>query len=73
VALSSRKTSVEIDVELYEAARRILDTSGVRETVEEAFSEVIGRAARRDEVEALAGRRGLDLANPKAMAGSWRR
>ena len=67
-----RKTSVEIDEELLEAARRILDTTTVKDTVEEAFREVARVEARRREVESLTRMDGLDLADPKIMAGAWR-
>jgi len=68
-----RKTSVEINEELLEAVRRILATATVRETVEEAFREVVRGEARRREVEALSELRGMDLADPEVMARAWSR
>ena len=50
--MGTRKTSVEIDEELLEAARKILETTTVKDTVEEAFREVARVEARRQEVEA---------------------
>ncbi len=70
--MGSRKTSVEIDDELLEAAKRILDTSTIRETVEEAFRDVLRTEARRQEVKALTRMKDLDLADPEVMAGAWR-
>lgn len=67
-----RKTSVEIDEELLEAARRILETTTVKDTVEEAFREVARVEARRQEVETLTSMEGLDLADPDIMGGAWR-
>ena len=67
-----RKTSVEIDEELLEAARRILETTTVKDTVEEAFREVARVEARRQEVETLTSMDGLDLADPDIMGGAWR-
>ncbi len=67
-----RKTSVEIDEQLLEAARRILRTATIKETIDEAFHEVVRSKARREEVEALSEMRGMDLANPEIMAGAWR-
>ena len=67
-----RKTSVEIDEELLEAARRILETTTVKDTVEEAFREVARVEARRQEVETLTSMEGLDLADPDIMGGTWR-
>jgi Arc/MetJ family transcription regulator len=70
--MSARKTSVEINVELLEAVRRILETTTVKETVEEAFREVVRAEARRQEVQALSILEGMDLADPKIMARAWR-
>lgn len=70
--MSTRKTSVEIDEQLLEEVRRILGTSTLKETVEEAFLEVLRERARRDEVEALGEMRGMDLDDPDVMASAWR-
>jgi Arc/MetJ family transcription regulator len=70
--MGTRKTSVEIDEELLEAARKILETTTVKDTVEEAFREVARVEARRQEVEALTRMEELDLADPEIMAGAWR-
>ncbi len=68
----TRKTSVAIDEELLAAVQRILATRTVRETVGEAFREVVRVAARREEVRALAAMEGRDLADSEIMAGAWR-
>ena len=52
--------------------RRILGTSTLKETVEEAFLEVLREHARREEVEALSEMRGMDLDYPGVMAAAWR-
>jgi Arc/MetJ family transcription regulator len=70
--MGTGKTSVEIDEDLLEAAKRILETTTVRDTVEEAFREVARVEARRREVETLTRMTGLDLADPDVMAGAWR-
>ena len=64
-----RKTSVEINEELLAAAQRILSTATIKETIEEAFREVLRVQARREEIEAL---RGMDLVDPDVMCGAWR-
>ena len=69
--MGTRKTSVEIDEELLEAARKIVETTTVKDTVEEAFREVARVEARRREVEALTSMEELDLADPEVMAGAW--
>jgi len=70
--MGTRETSVEIDEDLLEAAKRILETTTVRDTVEEAFREVARVEARRKEVETLTRMNVLDLADPDIMAGAWR-
>ncbi len=70
--MSSRKTSVEINEELLSAVQRILATTTIRETIEEAFREVLRVEARREEIEALAAMRGSDIADPAVMAQAWR-
>ena len=71
--MATRKTSVEINEDLLESVRRILETSTVKETVERAFLEIVRREARREEVETLRTMRGLDLDDPEIMAGAWRK
>ena len=70
--MSHRKTSVEINEELLTAVQRVLATATLKDTIEEAFREVLRAEARREEVEALSTMRGMDLANPEVMAGAWR-
>ncbi len=70
--MATRKTSLEVNEELLGEVRRILGTSTIRETVEEAFLEVLRAHARRAEVNALASMRGMDLDDPEAMASAWR-
>lgn len=67
-----RKTSLAIDEELLSAAKGILKTSTVRETVELALLEVLRSRARRDEVAALSTMRGMDLADKNVMSKAWR-
>jgi len=67
-----RKTSVEINEELLVAVQRVLSTATIKDTIEEAFREILRAEARREEVEALATLGGLDLSNPAIMAGAWR-
>ena len=72
VPVGKRKTSIEIDEEIYAQVRRALGTSTLRETVEEAFLEVLRGHARREEVRALAEMSGMDLGDPDVMSGAWR-
>ena len=68
----NRKTSVEINEELLASVQRVLSTTTIRDTIEEAFREVLRAEARREEVEALRSMRGMDLADPDVMAKAWR-
>jgi Arc/MetJ family transcription regulator len=70
--MSTRKTSVEINQDLLSAVQRVLSTTTIKDTIEEAFREILRAEARREEVEALTTMHGLDLADPEVMAGAWR-
>ena len=70
--MSTRKTSVEINEELLAAVQRVLSTGTLKDTIEQAFQEVLKAEARREEVEALATMRGMDLVDQEVMAGAWR-
>jgi len=70
--MSVRKTSVEINEDLLAAVQRVLSTATLKETIEQAFREVLRVEARREEVEALSTMRGMDLSNEKVMSGAWR-
>ena len=70
--MAARKTTVEIDEELFARVRSVLGTTTLRETVDEAFREVLRERARREEVEALSTMRGMDLDNAEIMATAWR-
>jgi Arc/MetJ family transcription regulator len=67
-----RKTSVVIDERLLAAVQDALETRTVKDTIEQAFLEVLRARARKDEVEALSTLRGMDLADPDVMAKAWR-
>ncbi|HSR51444.1 MAG TPA: hypothetical protein VLV83_11490 [Acidobacteriota bacterium] len=69
---ATQKTSVEINRELLEAAKQVLATATIRETIEKALLEVLRAEARREEVEALASMQGMDLNDPDVMAKAWR-
>lgn len=67
-----RKTTVAIDENLLEQARRVLGTSSLEETIDAALREVLRGDARRQEIKALAEMDGLDLANKDVIAKAWR-
>lgn len=70
--MSARKTSVEINEDLLTEVQRALSTTTIKDTIEEAFREILRAEARREEVEALTEMRGLDLADQEIMARAWR-
>ena len=71
--MSTRRTSVEINEELLTAVQQVLSTATIKDTIEEAFREVLRKEARRAEVEALSTMSGMDLADPDVMAGAHHR
>jgi Arc/MetJ family transcription regulator len=70
--MSLRKTSVEINEELLVQVQRVLSTTTIKDTIEEAFREVLRAEARREEIEALSTMSGMDLADQEVMSGAWR-
>jgi len=69
---ATRKTTVEIDEQLFQRVRGALGTTTLRETVDEAFRAVLRERARREEVQALSTMRGMDLDDAGVMAAAWR-
>jgi Arc/MetJ family transcription regulator len=67
-----RKTTIEIDDQLYERARRALGTTGLKATVHRAFEEVLAQQAREEVIRQLRDMDGLDLDKPEVMATAWR-
>jgi hypothetical protein len=67
-----RKTSFEVDFEKVDAARDILGTRSLTETVDAALAEVIRLQRRQRLVELLLDPGALELDDPAAMAGAWR-
>ena len=65
----SHRTSIELDEALLDESRRILGTSGIRETVEAAFREII-RADRRSRLrERIRAGAGMDT-GPEMLAAT---
>jgi Arc/MetJ family transcription regulator len=66
------KTSFEIDPEKVAAAKEVLGTRTLTETVDAALSEVVKLRQRRQLVELLFRPGALALDEPETMRGAWR-
>jgi Arc/MetJ family transcription regulator len=70
--VGSRKTSVVIDEELLSSVQDVLATKTVKDTIEQAFLEVLRAKARQAEIQALITMDGMDLADEEVMQEAWR-
>ncbi len=66
------KRLVDIDDELLEHARALLDTTTMKETVNTALSEVVAAELRRRHLLRLRSGEGMDLDDEGTMSGAWR-
>jgi Arc/MetJ family transcription regulator len=66
------KRLVDIDDDLLREAATVLDAKTMKETVNSALEAVVLAAHRRRHGAQLASMEGLDLDDPKVMAGAWR-
>jgi len=67
-----RKTSFEIDTAKVQAAKEILGTRGLTDTVDAALDEVVKLRQRRTLLELLSSPGALELDDPEVMGGAWR-
>jgi hypothetical protein len=67
-----RKTSFEVDVAKVQAAKDILGTKTLTDTVDAALSEVVKLRQRRELLKLLSTPGALELDDPDVMAGAWR-
>jgi Arc/MetJ family transcription regulator len=70
--VSTRKISIEIDEALLNNVQRLLGTATLKDTIEEALRELLRQQARRDEVQELTSRNGLDLTDRDITSTAWR-
>ena len=61
-----------IDEDLLTAVQEVLDTRTVKDTIEQAFLEILRTRARQEEVEALSTMSGMDLDDDQVMSKAWR-
>jgi len=67
-----RKTSLAIDFDKVEAAKAILGTKSLTDTVDAALAEIVLTQRRRDLLDLVFTPGALDLDDPEVMAGAWR-
>ena len=67
-----RRTTVVLDTKKLANVQRVLGTTGINETIEHAFDEILALEIRKRHVERLIKQDGLDLAKPGVMAKAWR-
>jgi Arc/MetJ family transcription regulator len=67
-----RKTTLELDDDLFERARQVLGARGLKATVRRAFEEVVALDARQRAIRQLQEMDGLDLDRPEVMSRAWR-
>jgi len=71
-AIGKRKTSFEIDTNKVAAAKEVLGTKTLTDTVDAALAEVVNLRQRRQLVELLFRPGALALDDPETMSGAWR-
>ncbi len=67
-----RRTTLVIDEEQLAKAKKILGTTGIRDTVATAFAEIIAIDQRKKLAKRLSTTDGLDLDDPAVIARAWR-
>jgi Arc/MetJ family transcription regulator len=68
----ARRTLVEIDPELLEAAKASLGTTTIKETIDRALREVVRAEVTGEHLRQMHSLEGLDLDDPDVMARAWR-
>jgi hypothetical protein len=66
------KTTLVIDDAKLRRVRKLLGTTGIKNTIDRALDEVIALDARRRLAEKLRNMDGMDLHDPRVMAAAWR-
>lgn len=72
ITIAKRKTSLEVDAEKVNAAREILGTKTMTDTIDVALDAILQREAGRKLIEILDTPGALELDNPDVMKGAWR-
>lgn len=66
------RTTINLDQKKLLKVRRLLGTTGIKDTVERAFDEILAMELRKRAVERLIKMDGLELGDPAIAASAWR-
>ncbi len=66
------RTTINLDQKKLSKVRRLLGTTGIKDTVERAFDEILAMDLRKRAVERLIKMDGLELGDPTITASAWR-
>jgi len=70
--MSRRRTLVEIDPELLDAAKSFLGTTTIKDTIDRALREIVRSRVTGEHLRDMRTLEGLDLDDPEVMAQAWR-
>jgi Arc/MetJ family transcription regulator len=70
--MSRRRTLVEIDPELLDAAKSFLGTTTIKDTIDRALREIVRSQVTGEHLRDMGTLEGLDLDDPEVMAQAWR-
>ena len=70
--MARRRTLVEIDPDLLDAARSFLGTTTIKDTIDAALREIVRSQVTREHLRDMHTLQGLDLDDPEVMAQAWR-
>lgn len=68
----AHRTTIELDQKKLARVRRLLGTTGIKDTVERAFDEILAMEMRKRHVERLVRQDGLDIGDDDVAAAAWR-
>ncbi len=69
---SMNRTTIVLDQKKLAKVRKILGTTGIKDTVDRAFDEILALELRKRAVDRYITMQGIDLADGEVMASAWR-
>ena len=70
--MARRRTLVDIDPDLLDAAKSFLGTTTIKDTIDAALREIVRSQVTREHLRDMHTLEGLDLDDPEVMALAWR-